>query len=147
MSTPTILETIKTWLGTYSGFDILSQFQVDYTDQIPNNAGIFPSGLVELSRKEDILGNITVTNQINFGIYCVFNKSTNDDTGATYNQEWIADFQNWVQGQSVTRQIPQLGDNPRAEVAIASNGVLYDATEEGLGTYMVQLSFQYEKRY
>lgn len=147
MSEPTILETIKTWLATYTGFDILSQFQVDYTDQIPNNAGIFPSGMTEIGRSEDILGNVTVLNQINFGIYCVFNKATGDDTGATYNQEWIADFQNWVQEQSAKRLIPQIGDNPRKEIATASNGVLYDATEEGLGTYMIQLSFQYEKKY
>lgn len=42
----TALEKIREWLASYPGFDILSAFQVDYTDQIPANGGIFPSGLV-----------------------------------------------------------------------------------------------------
>ena len=67
----TALEKIKAWLVTYPEFDILNDFQVDYTDQIPNNGGIFPSGLVEVERRSDIMGNVTVTNQYNFGLYYV----------------------------------------------------------------------------
>lgn len=143
----TALEIIRNWLTTYPQFEILSQFQVDYTDQIPNNGGLFPSGLVEVSRKEDILGNVTVVNQLNFGIYYVFEKAPSDEIGAVINQEWIADFQNWVQEQSIRHLIPAIGDNPLKETAQAQNGVLYDATEEGLATYMVQLTIQYEKHF
>ena len=70
----TALESIKQWISSYPGHDILSSFQVDYTDQIPANGGIFPSGLVEVERIEDILGNFTVVNQYNFGLYYVFQK-------------------------------------------------------------------------
>jgi len=65
----TILECVRKWLGTFPDFDILSEFQVDYTDTAPANAGLFPAGLVEVSRAEDVLGNVTVVNQYNFGIY------------------------------------------------------------------------------
>lgn len=59
----TALERIQEWVVTFPGFDILSTFQVDYTDQIPNTGGIFPSGLVEVERREDILGGMELCNQ------------------------------------------------------------------------------------
>ena len=139
------LETVKKWLETYPGYNILSTFQVDYTDQIPSNGGIFPAGLVEVSRTEDIVGNVTVENQYNFGLYYVLEKAPGDDTGAAINADWIMDFQEWVQEQSVTKAVPQFGDATTA--AKAQNGALYDATDEGTATYMVQLSINYKKTY
>ena len=143
----TPLEKIREWLATYEGHDILSQFQVDYTDQIPANGGMFPSGLMENWRKSDILGNIMVENQYNFGLYYVFTKAPGDDEGATINADWIMDFQEWVQAQSVTGAAPIFGDVPRDEKILAQNGVLYEATDEGLATYMVQLSVQFTKKF
>jgi hypothetical protein len=143
----TSLEKLKTWLATYSGYDILSSFYVDYTDQIPSNGGVFPSGIVEISRRKDVLGNVSVLNQYNFGIYCVFTKAPGDDTSATTNADWISDFQEWVQEQSITGAAPKFGDSLIEEKITAQNGMLYGATDEGLGTYMVQLSVQFRKNY
>ena len=142
----TALETLKTWLATYSGYDILDAFHVDYTDAAPSNGGVFPSGLVEVSRKSDILGNVTVTNQYNFGLYYVFTKPE-DDTVSTFNADWLMDFQQWVQEQSVTGAAPTFGDEPRTEKIIAQNGMLYDAGDEGTAMYMIQLSVQFKKKY
>ena len=143
----TALEKIRAWLATYTGFDILSAFQVDFTDQVPNNGGVYPSGLVEVERRNDIVGNITVTNQYNFGLYYVFEKAPGDDIGASINADWIMDFQEWVQAQSVTGRAPVFGDIPRDEKIAAQNGVLYEANEEGIATYMVQLSVQFKKKH
>lgn len=143
----TNLEKIKNWISTYSGYDVLSDFQVDYTNDVPGFAGIFPSGLVEVNRKQDIFGNVTVTNQLNFAIYSVFEKSPGDDIGATINAEWVADFQLWVQEQSITGLAPVFGDVPSRERITAQNGQLYQADEEGTAMYMVQLSIQYIKRF
>lgn len=141
------LEKIRNWIATYPGYDILGSFQVDYTDQVPSNGGIFPSGLVEISRSEDIIGNVTVQNQYNFGLYYVFPKDPGDDAGAQINAAWIMDFQLWVQEQSVRRLAPTFGDDPRTERIQAQNGVLYGADEEGTATYMVQLSVNFTKKY
>lgn len=143
----TALEKIKTWLATYDGYDILSEFRVDYTDQIPANGGIFPSGLVEVGRRQDICGNVTVTNQYNFGLYYVFEKAPGDDTGATINADWIMGFQEWAQEQSILGSAPVFGDVPRDERITAQNGVLYESDEEGTATYMVQLSIQFTKKF
>lgn len=143
----TALEKVKNWLATYPEFDILGDFQVDYTGQVPNVGSLAPSGLVEIERRSDIFGNVTVTNQYNFGLYYVFEKAPGDDTGAAVNADWIMDFQEWVQEQSVTRQAPVFGDVPGDERIMAQNGVLYEADEEGTATYMVQLSIQFIKKY
>lgn len=57
----TALEKIRDFIGSYPGADILRDFRVDFTDQIPANGGIFPSGLTEIDRKTDILGNTFTT--------------------------------------------------------------------------------------
>ena len=143
----TALDKIRGWITGYPDFDILSAFQVDYTDQIPSNGGIFPSGMVEISRKEDILGNVEVENQYNFGLYYVLEKSPGDDAGATVNADWIMGFQEWVQEQSIGGKAPIFGDDPKSERVKAQNGVLYDAGDEGTATYMVQLSVLFKKKY
>lgn len=134
------LEKLRAWIATYPGFDILSQFQCDFTDQIPANGGIFPSGLLEIARTQDILGNVTVQNQYNFGLYYVFTKAPGDDAGATVNADWVMDFQTWVQAQSIRRAAPVFGNVDTAQESIkAQNGILYEAGDEGTATYMVQL--------
>lgn len=143
----TALEKIREWLATYPGFDILDKFHVDYTDQIPANGGIFPSGLVEVDRRQYIYGGGYTINQYNFGIYYNFEKAPKDDAGATINADWIMDFQEWVQWQSALGLAPVFGDVPDTERIMAQNGVLYDATDEGLATYMVQLSVRFTKTF
>lgn len=141
------LERLREWIATYPGYDILNIFHVDFTDQIPSNGGIYPSGLVEISRKQDIFGNVTVRNQYNFGLHYVFLKDPGDNEGAMVNADWIMDFQKWIQEQSVLHLAPVFGDDARSERIKAQNGILYDATEEGTATYMVQLSVEFTKYY
>lgn len=141
------LVTLREWLKTYPDFDILDNFNVDYTDKLPGSAGVFPDGIVEIKRSRDIMGNVTVTNQCNFGLYCVFEKAPGDDVGASVNADWVADFQQWVQEQSVMRLAPTFGDDLNKEKITAQNGVLYAADEEGTAVYMVRLSIQFVKKY
>ena len=70
------LETVRSWLATFPQFDVLSGFQVDFTDKIPCTGGILPDGLVEVSRKRDIVGNVTVTNQYNFEMTICLRQNT-----------------------------------------------------------------------
>jgi hypothetical protein len=143
----TDLDKVRQWLGTYSGYDILSKFRVDYTDQIPSNGGIFPGGLVEVDRMEDVLGNVTVSSQYNFALYYVFYKADGDDAGAVGNADWIMDFQRWVQEQSVRGLAPRFGNTDDREIIQAQNGVLYDQGDEGVAVYMVQLSIRFKTFY
>ena len=142
----TALDKLRNWIKTFPGYDILADFQVDYTDQMTaNSGGIFPSGLVEVGRSTDIMGTVTVTNQYNFGLYYTFLKAPGDDIGAAVNADWVMDFQEWVQAQSITGQAPVFGDQPRSERIIAQNGTLYEFDAEGMALYAVQLSVQFTK--
>ena len=136
----TALEKIQGFIQEYPGFDILQSFQVDFTDQIPANGGIFPSGLLEISRKTDLLGSVTVISQYNFGLYYVFEKAPGDNAGAAVNADWLMDFQKWVQEQSIRGLAPAFGDDPRQERITAQNGVLCAAGDEGVATYEVDIS-------
>ena len=141
------LEKIREWISTYPGTSKLRDLKVDYYSQDPNNGSIDPSGLVEISRTEDILGNTTVENRYNFALYYVFVKDPGDDTGATENADWIMEFQRWVQEQSILHLVPTFGDEPRKETIKAQNGALYAADEEGTAIYTVQLSINFTKYY
>lgn len=141
------LETVRDWLTTFPQSSVLTGFSVDYTDKIPSTGGILPDGLVELNRSRDIVGNVTVTNQYNFGLYYVFEKAPNDDVGAAENADWIVDLQEWVQEQSATGAAPVFGDDPREERIIAQNGTLLETDKEGTGVYMVQLSVRFIKKF
>lgn len=143
----TPLETIRAFVASYPDADILSTLAIDYTDQIPDMGGIFPQGLVEVSRVTDIIGNTTVTNQLNFALYTVLTKAPEDDAGATYNAEWVLDFQQWVQEQSVMRLAPTFGDDPLTESITAQNGEIYSSPTDGVAIYAIQISVIYQKKY
>ena len=143
----TPLETMRAFVASYPDADILSTLAIDYTDQVPDMGGIFPQGLVEVSRVTDLLGNVTVTNQLNFALYTVLTKAPEDDVGATFNAEWVLDFQQWVQGQSVTHQAPTFGDEPWSESITAQNGEIYSTPTDGVAIYAVQISVMYTKRF
>lgn len=143
----TPLETMREFVASYPDADILSTLVIDYTDQVPDMGGIFPQGLVEVERRTDILGNSTVTNQLNFALYTVLSKAPEDDAGATYNAEWVLDFQQWVQEQSVTRQAPTFGDVPYMESIAAQNGEIYSSPSDGVAIYAIQISVIYQKKF
>lgn len=143
----TALTKIREWLSTFPGNDRLRSLRVDYFSTDPDNGNISPSGLVEISRTEDILGNVIVRNQYNFGLYYALTKAPGDDEGATENADWLMDLQEWIQEQSILGLAPTFGDEPKTEQIVAQNGTIYGADEEGTANYMVQLSVTFKKFY
>lgn len=141
------LEKLRNWIKTYPKHNLIGAFSVDLIDQVPFEGSIAPAGLVEISRHEDILGNVTVENQYNFGLYYSFRKTPDDDADATQNAEWLMDFQKWIQEQSVRHLVPAFGDVPKKEKVSAQNGSIYDATEDGTAIYLVHLSVNFTKLY
>lgn len=140
------LETMREFVASYDA-GILGLLAIDYTDRIPDAAGLFPAGMMEVSRRTDLLGNVTTENQLNFALYVTLGKSPGDDVIATENAEWAMDFQRWVQQQSATGQAPRFGDVPRTERIVASNGAIYGASDEGTAIYAIQLTVSYTRRF
>lgn len=141
------LKTIREWLKTFPGYSRLQSMRVDYLAAEPGSSSIMPSGLSEISREETILGEISVIQQYNFGLYYVFAKASEDDEGSAENADWITELQEWVMEQSILGNAPIFGDEPQKEKIKAQNGTIYGATEEGTAIYMVQLSIEFIKKY
>ena len=140
------IERVREWIKGFGG--IPEEFKIDFTSEIPSNAGIFPNGLVEISRRPDILDNITVTNQYNFSIYYVFEKDKGEDSQALSNADWVMAFQKWVQEQSVRHLAPSFGNvDIEQETFKAQNGAMFEASKEGTAMYMVLLSAQFKNFY
>ena len=142
----TALEKMVKLIKAYPRYDILHDMKVDYTGNVPGVGSLAPSGLVEIARHPDICGNVIAENQYNFGLYYVFEKAPGDNEGAKINADWLMDFQEWIQEQSIIGAAPVFGDAPEYERITAQNGVLFEATEEGTATYMVQLSVLFKKK-
>ena len=143
----TALEKMRDFIESYPGFDVLSELSIDYADRVPATAGLFPSGLVEVRRRTDIMGDVTVENQYNFALYTVMAKAPGEDEGATENAEWQMDFQEWVQEQSVLHLAPTFGDEPRTERIAAQSGAIYSTDDEGTAVYAIQVSASFKKIY
>ena len=141
------LELMRQFIAGYPYFNVLGSLSIDYTDQVPDMGGIFPQGLVEVSRTTDLLGNVTTTNQLNFALYTVFEKAPGEDEGATLNAEWQMGFQEWVQERSVMGFAPTFGDVPAQEVITAQDGQIYSADAEGVAIYAIQISVTYIKKF
>ena len=139
----TALEKMRDFVQSFPEYDILSRLDIDYTDKMPNAGGLFPNGLVEVSRTTDLLGNVSVTNQYNFALYTMLEKYQD----ATDNAEWQMAFQEWVQEQSARGLAPTFGDEPRAESIVAQNGMLYGADEEGTALYVIQINVRFVRNY
>lgn len=142
----TALEKLKAWIATFPGFDILSGFQVNFIDQIPVSAYPFPAGLVELERHCDIMGNPKTLNQYNFGLYHAFEKDQTMDQAAL-SLEWVAEFQEWIQDQSIRGMAPVFGDEPQREKIMIPNGMFFKAENADALTYVLQIEVQFYKNY
>ena len=138
----TALEKVIAWLRTFPLWKE-ETLHVDYLAAVPGNAGLYPGGLEELSRRTDVLGNVTVRNRLHFVLY--LRTAGQQDNGE--NSLWLMEFQNWVQAQSAAGLAPVFGDAPKDETIRAERGKLHNADQTGTGKYAVTLTAEFVKYY
>ena len=59
-----MLEKMITWLQTFPQWE--DSIQIDFLQARPGSSGLYPKGLTELSRREDVLGNLTLQCRCDF---------------------------------------------------------------------------------
>lgn len=138
----TALEKMTAWLQTFPLWKE-ERLYVDYLDAVPGNAGLYPGGVEELVRREDVLGNVTVHNRLLFVLY----RLTPGQQDNRENSAWLLQLQNWVQQQSASGLAPCFGDDPKQERICAQRGKLQAATHTGTGKYAVTITADYVKHY
>ena len=131
-----MLEKMRQWLETFPKWDAALQF--DFVDAVPGSTGLYPTGLTELSRREDVLGNVTVRCRAAFMLRRVAGQSTE-------NAQWLVDFQNWVMEQDRLGLTPQFGDVPESQRLRASEGKLDSQKQVGSALYTVKLTAEFDK--
>lgn len=138
----TALEKMTAWLQTFPLWQE-NRLHVDHLDAVPGNAGLYPGGLEEVARREDVLGYVTVQNRLHFVLYRV--TPGQQDNGE--NSRWLLEFQTWVQKQCALGLAPHFGDDPTQERIRAEQGKLKSASQTGTGKYAVAITAEYVKFY
>lgn len=133
-----MLEILMQWLQTFPEWE--DTLQLDYADVVPGNAGLYPRGITELSRREDVLGNVSVH------LRCGFQLRRVAGIGEE-NARWLLNFQNWVARQDALGLCPKFGDEPKTEHIRAFDGKLDGHAQVGSVCYTVQLSVEFTKFY
>ncbi len=130
--TATDLEKVKAWLSTYSHWE-------DFL--LVEDAALFPKGLEEISRREDVLGNRFVGCRYHFSLFWKMAGQGDD----AENTSRLLDFQHWVREQSASGLAPQFGDVPTQESIRAEKGGLTVGPQ--IATYTVTLIADFMKVY
>lgn len=135
----TELEALTAWLKTYHGW--AGNLLVDVTDAVPGASGLYPKGLQELSRREDVLGNLVIRFRWSFQLHRVAGVNPKADAA------WLMDFQRWVAQQSLMGRCPVFGDDPKTEQMRAGEGKLTSRSAGGSTGYTVLLTVDFTKIY
>lgn len=133
------LEKLRTWLSTYPHWE--DTLQVDYTQGRPGVTGLLPKGCEEISRLEDVLGNLQIGCRYHFTL--LWQMTGQGDEGE--NARRLLDFQNWVREQSVLGLAPRFGDVPARERIRAEKGGYTSGAQ--IVTYTVTLIADFMKVY
>lgn len=132
-----ILEKLKAWLTTFPQWGE-ALLQVDNTDTEPVNCGLFPLGVEELSRREDLLGNASVQCRQTFLLRRV---AARQEEAAI----WLLALQDWIRQQSKAGTAPSFGDVAKKEWIRAEKGRLSSVTQTGTATYEIRIICEYTK--
>ena len=138
-----VLEKMQSWLLTFPQWEAGKLTFLDFTDGVPGNRGLFPKGEEILARKEDVLGNVTLSCRYHFALYRV--AAGQEDQ--TENARWLMKFQSWVQQQDSLGLAPKFGDMPQSEHIRAEKGRLSSRKQAGSALYVVTLTADFTKYY
>ena len=131
-----MLEKLTQWLQTFPQWE--DSIRIDFVDARPGSTGLYPKGLTEISRREDVLGNLQVR--------CRLDMILRKNAGRSEeNAKWLLQFQNWVMEQDRLGLTPKFGDDPKSERIRASEGQLQSQNQVGSALYTVKLLAEFTK--
>ena len=133
-----MLDKVMNWLQTFPLWE--GTLRVDYADAMPGNTGLYPRGITELSRREDVLGNVTVRCSWGFALQRAA-------LPGEENARWLMEFQTWVADQNRLGLAPKFGDDPKNERIRAFEGRLHARSQAGSAQYTVMLTAEFTKIY
>ena len=125
-----ILEILKNYLMGFPKWGDV-RLQIDTTDPTPGSCGLFPLGSEELSRREDVMGNVKCRLRHTFLLRRVANRG--EQAAA-----WLMELARWM-GQQPP---PTVGENPGIR---GEKGRLVNPGQTGAATYEMGIILEYDK--
>ena len=134
----TPLEMMENWLRQFPRWENGTVW-IDSTDGIPGNTGLFPQGITEVSRKEDVTGRTQSLCRMVFDL--VFVRAGEQD--GKENAQWLLQLQEWIRQESANA--PEFGDDARSQRIWAQQGKLRKVYQTGTAHYGVTVTVEFLK--
>ena len=135
------LKYLRNWLSACPY--IASPVTLEYLEATPGAVALFAEDARELSRRQDVVGNVWVTCRSRFSLLRRVPRCS-DGEGCT---QWLLDLHSWLQEKSVRGETPQLGTYINRVRITAQESRLQEDTADGMGIYKVSLDVEYVKIY
>lgn len=124
------MEELKKFLMGFPGWGE-AHLQIDTTSPQPGSCGLFPLGTEEISRREDVLGNVTVGLRQTYALRRV---APRGEEAAAFMEA----LSRWIPEQPA----PQLGVHTRIR---GEKGRLLSVSQTGAATYELRIIAEFEK--
>ena len=124
-----LIEILKGWLMGFPGWE--GGLDIDATGEKPGSCGLFPLGAQELSRREDVLGNVRRRLRCAFALRRV---ALHGPEAA----EYLLELCRWIGEQPP----PKIGENTRIR---GEKGTMVKLCQTGTATYEMKIILEYDK--
>lgn len=136
-----ILENMRAWLQTAPGFERVKTLYLDYAD-LPGTAGLWPTGVQEVSRQYNVLGAAKARCRCTFVLRLLLPFAPGADDTAAENARFVLALQQWMAAQSAQGLAPKFGAEP-GERLWGSGGKMEAAEDEGYAKYTITITAEY----
>lgn len=131
-----IVGALQDYFSQFGGMKLLT----DHPDGTTESYAIMPTGNGAIAR--DVIGGAAYKNS--YVLYACESLEDEADRAATH--DLLERLQDWIEEQSYQGKSPQLPDPFQVEELTASNGMLFDVMDNGLGLYQIQINMKFTRR-
>lgn len=136
----TIISAVRKFVATCPHLSEFAPVHVDFTAEEATNYGVASSGESPVQRY--FTGD--TLRRHNFALYA--REYTTNDAERLTNSGFLERFANWLEEQTLTSGLPDLGEGRKAEEMGSANAMLFDLNEDGqTGLYQIQFYLLYEQ--
>ena len=138
-------ELLNQWLQTYEPINEIAQIEEIHTERgtdTVRNLALQRMGFINLSLKY-----ISDKGWYREYQYMLLLKSESEiDEQRLDNLDWLDDLSDWLETQSKTGNLPELGNGRKVKEVTCSNALTYQESDDGaISTYMLQIYFRIRK--
>ena len=122
--------------------------RVEDAGPAPGTGGLWPRGVTVLTRRENLLGGVSLRCRAEFLLRLCLPLPPGDDARAVRNAGRLLALQSWVAAKSAAHALPAFGNGlPEGETLRAQDGHLETADAGGTARYTIRLLAEYTEVY